>query len=145
MSGPRARLVCRMQPAGDGSVSPHFKRPEGHFEAEPPQPRSPPPSPEPQTKRAAWEDGLQVPAANPGKGAQVTAAPGNRCPGNRWQLQGLRHCPAPTQHSAGPDLSCAQVPLLGRWPGRELAGRRAEFRTPDYGVRWGTPAYVCQY
>lgn len=26
------------------------------------------------------------------EGAQVTAAPGNRSPGNRWQLHGLRHC-----------------------------------------------------
>lgn len=39
------------------------------------------------------------------EGAQVTTAPGNRSPGNHWQLQKLRHCLAPTQHSAGP-LTC---------------------------------------
>lgn len=31
--------------------------------------------------------GLRAPATSPGEGAQVTATPGNRCPGNRWQLQ----------------------------------------------------------
>lgn len=58
---------------------------EEDFGAKLPQPLSP--SLEPQTKRAAREGGLQAPATSLGEGAQVTAAPSNRFPGNCWQLQ----------------------------------------------------------
>lgn len=71
------------------------------------------------------------------EGAQVTTAPGNRSPGNRWQLQERRHCLAPTQHSPGPpNSSSTQVPRLG-------AGRKGGVGTARRGEH--LPVYVCQH
>lgn len=58
---------------------------EEDFQAEPPQPLPPPWS----FKQSGQpgKTGCKPQPPGPGEGAQVTAAPGNRFPGNRWQLQ----------------------------------------------------------
>lgn len=80
--------------AADGWSKGHFplvQGAEGRMEA------CTPPSRHPLTrasnKGGRREAGLRrrASSAKGEEGAQVTAAPGNRSPGNRWQLHGLRH------------------------------------------------------
>lgn len=62
MHEPRAHLALRLRPLGRWVSFSQLKRPEGDWEAQPPQPL-PPYSHELQTKGVAREDGLQ--AASP--------------------------------------------------------------------------------
>lgn len=60
---PGAHQACRLQTLGRWVSFYQFKKPEGHLEAQPPQPLPPYSPGATQTKRVAREDGLQ--AASP--------------------------------------------------------------------------------
>lgn len=82
-------------PAADSWSQGHFplaQGAEGRMEACPPTHHHP--LTRASNKGGRREAGLRrrASSAKGEEGAQVTAAPGNRSLGNRWQLHGLRHC-----------------------------------------------------
>lgn len=118
-SEPRAHLVGRHSRWGAGSAS----RPRG-------QRRTAAPAPHP---HGASNKGGSMgspaasrqPASQRGRRGAGDSSPWQPFPGNRWQLQQRRHCPAPTQHGAGP-LTCLlpQLTQMLARPGWEAGGRK---------------------
>ena len=145
MSGLRACLVCRLQPAeAVGQLLPSPRGQRGTLKLNYPSSSSRPftrasnkaagrwaasPSRQPRERGAGDSNPWQPLPWQPLAAAVTTTSPPNSNPAQR----------------SSPNLSCAHIPLLRCWPGMEQAGRRAEFSILSYGAHWGTPKFINIY
>lgn len=114
-------LSCRQKAAGIRDTFPLVQGDEGRMEAWVPPSHHPLTSSSNKGGRREARLRSRASSAKGEEGAQVTAAPGNRYPDNRWQLHALRHClerglsnlSVPVSESFHPKTARARQTLAG--------------------------------